>query len=140
MNGRVIMMKAALGMAFALVLASCAASPAPKVVYKRLDGRSIYSDPALTRQSEVDLATCQAFALNAGSQVYVPPPVQSQATNVYVNTAPGLSLAPTDFSGLGDIGAIIQRNREVSRRGDVEVANHRACMAERGYILEVVPQ
>jgi starvation-inducible outer membrane lipoprotein len=79
MNGRVIMMKAALGMAFALVLASCA-SP-PKTVYKRLDGRS-FSDPALRPQGEIDLATCRAVALNAGSQVYVPPPIQNRATNV----------------------------------------------------------
>jgi hypothetical protein len=28
----------------------------------------------------------------------------------------------------------------VSRRGDVELANMQACMAQRGYTLEVVPQ
>jgi hypothetical protein len=138
MNGRVIMMKAALGMAFALVLASCA-SP-PKTVYKRLDGRS-FSDPALRQQGEIDLATCRAVALNAGSQVYVPPPIQNRATNVYVNAGPDPGGMPVmDFSALGDIGANIQRNREVSRRGDVELANMQACMAQRGYTLEVVPQ
>jgi hypothetical protein len=139
MNGRVIMMKAALGMAFALVLANCAS--APKTAYKRLDGRSVFSDPALRQQGEIDLATCRAVALNAGSQVYVPPPFQSHATNVYVNTAPDPGRFPVaDFSALGDVGAIMQRNREVSRRGDVELANMQACMAQRGYTLEVVPQ
>jgi hypothetical protein len=43
-----------------------------------------------------------------------------------------------DFSALGDIGANLQRNREISRRGDVEVANLVACMAQRGYYHEVV--
>ena len=138
MNGRVITMKAALGMAFALVLANCAS--APKTAYKRLDGRSVFSDPALRQQGEIDLATCRAAALNAGSQVHVPPPVQSHATNVYVNTAPGGGMPVADFSALGDIGANIQRNREVSRRGDVEGANMQACTAQRGYTLEVVPQ
>jgi len=59
--------------------------------------------------------------------------------------APGRALKRLDGRSFSDpalrhVGAIMQRNREVSRRGDVELANMQACMAQRGYTLEVVPQ
>jgi hypothetical protein len=49
---------------------------------------------------------------------------------------------PTEFNQFPPprIGANIQRNQEISRRGDVERANQNAFMAERGYTIEVVPQ
>ena len=47
----------------------------------------------------------------------MPPPIQNRAQNVYVNTGPDPGGMPAaDFSALGDIGAKIQRNREVIER------------------------
>jgi hypothetical protein len=51
----------------ALALAGCSSQS-----WQRLDGQALNSSPAIGQQYAVDMASCQAVAMNAGAQIQAP--------------------------------------------------------------------
>lgn len=85
-----------------------ATPPPPLMTWMRIDGQ-----PGMADQGNVDLATCQAVAVNAANQVQIPPSGQ------------GFDVAP-------EIALMRQRQ--------TQDANFRACMGQHGYRIAPVPQ
>jgi hypothetical protein len=117
------------------ILAGCAAQK--PIAWERFDGQP--SSPAVEQHRAVAIASCRAYAINAGNQVQAPPPTPQANVNVtnnlYVNPPSGPLPAPyqppqVDFSALGDIGAGIGASL---RRQETERSNMAACMAQQGY-------